>query len=329
MANRWGNNGNVIDFIFLGSKITVDSDCSHEIKSHLLLGRKAMTNTDSVLKRRDITADKGPSGHSCFFSSGHVWMWELDHKESWAPKKGSFRTVMLEKTLQSPLECKEIKPVNRKGNEHWTFTGRTGAEAPVFKLPNAKSQLTGKDPDAGKDGGQEGTTEGEVVGWHHWLNGREQTLGDGERQGGLACCSPWGLKEWDTTEWLNKRQQVPPHNPSETFQKDTDKTQHTWVFWKGFACVRARRASLVAQSVKSAFSAMQEMWFGPWTGKIPWRGRGQPAPMPLPGKLHWRGDWRATTHVAERVGHDWATDPPPPAYVHTGPHPSENCKSCF
>ena len=104
----------VTDFIFLGSKITADDDCSHEIKRHLLLGRKAMTNLDSILKSRDIAADKGPSSQSYGFFGSHVWMWELDHKESWALKNWCFWTVVLEKTLQSPLDCKEVKAVNPK-----------------------------------------------------------------------------------------------------------------------------------------------------------------------------------------------------------------------
>ena len=164
----------VTDFIFLGSKITTDGDCSHEIKRRLLLGRKAITNLDSILKSRD-NANKGPSSQSFGFSSSHVWMWELDHKESWMLKNLCLWTVVLEKTLESLLDCKEIKPVNPTGNQPWIFIGRTEAEAetPILWPPDAKSQLTGKDPDAGKDWKQEekGKIEFEVVGWHHQLNG--------------------------------------------------------------------------------------------------------------------------------------------------------------
>ena len=131
-------------------------------------------------------------------------MWELDYKESWAPKNWCFGTVVLDKTLLSPLDCKEIKPVNLKGSQPWIFIGRTDAEAeaPILWPPNAKSRLIGKDPEAGKDWGQEkGVPEDEMVGWHHWLNGHE--LGDGEGQGSLVCCSPWGHKELHMTEWLN------------------------------------------------------------------------------------------------------------------------------
>ena len=115
----------VSDFIFLGSKITADGDCSHEINRHLLLGRKVITNLDSIFKSRDF-ANKGPSSQSYGFSSGHVWMWELDYKESWAPKNWCFWTVVLEKTLESPLDCKEIKPVHPKGNRSWIITDDDG-----------------------------------------------------------------------------------------------------------------------------------------------------------------------------------------------------------
>ena len=143
------------------------------------------------------------------FSSSHVWMWELDYKESWLLKNGYFWPVVLEKTLESPLDCKEIQPVHPKGNQSWIFIGRTGVEAETLILwpPDAKNWLTGIDPDAGKDWRQEkkGMTEDEMVGWYHWLHGHEfeQALGVGDGQGSLVCCSPWGHKESDTTEWLN------------------------------------------------------------------------------------------------------------------------------
>ena len=136
----------VKDFIFFGSKITSDGDCSHRIKGRLLLQRKAMTNLDSVLKSRVINfTDKDPSSPNYDFSSSHVWMWDLDHKESWAPKNWCFWTAVLEKTLESPLDCKEIKPANPKGNQSWILIGRTNGEtnAPIVRLPDAKNQLTG------------------------------------------------------------------------------------------------------------------------------------------------------------------------------------------
>jgi len=140
---------------------------------------------------------------------------ELVHKENWAPKNWCFWTVVLEKTLEGPLDCKEIQPINPKGNQSWIFIGRTDAEAevPILWPPDAKSWLLRKDPDAGKDGRQEekGMTEDEMVGWHHWLNGHEfeQAPGDGEGPGNLACCSSWRRKELDTTEWLNSNKKLP------------------------------------------------------------------------------------------------------------------------
>ena len=169
----------VSEFIFGGSKITADGDCSHEIKKHLLLGRKVMTNLDSIFKKkqRHYFVYKGPSHQGYGFSSGHEWMWELEYKESWQPKNWYFWTVVLENTLESPLDYKEIQPVHPKGNQSWIFIGRTDAEAeaPILWPPDAKNWLTGKDPDAGKDWGQEekGTTEDEMVRWHHRLNGHE------------------------------------------------------------------------------------------------------------------------------------------------------------
>ena len=141
-------------------------------------------------------------------------MWDLDHKESWALKNWCFRTVVVEKTLESALDCKEIKPVNPKGNQSWIFIGRTdaAAEALIFWPPDARRWLIRKDPDAGKYWRQEEKemTEDEMVGWLHRLNCHkfEQASGDGERQGSLACCSPWGLKELDMTEWLKNNNKV-------------------------------------------------------------------------------------------------------------------------
>ena len=172
----WQINGETVaDFIFWGSKITADGDCSHEIKRCLLLGREVMTNLDSILKSRDITLPtKAHLVKAMVFSSGHVWMWVLDYKESWVQNNWCFWTVMLVKTHESPLDCKEIQPVHPKGNQSWIFIGRTEAEAeiPIFWPPDAKNWLIWKDPDAGRDWRQEekGTTEDEMVGW---LNGHE------------------------------------------------------------------------------------------------------------------------------------------------------------
>ena len=179
-----------------------------------------MTNLDSILKSRDINlANKGPSSQGYGFSSGHLWMWELDCEESWVPKNWCFWTVVLGKTLESPLDCKEIQPVHPKGDQSWVFTGRTDAEAeiPIFWPPQAKSWLIRKDLDAGRDWGQEekGTTENEMAGWHHRLDAHEfgwtPKVDDG--QGGLACWDSWGRKESDTTERLNWTEDCNPLHP--------------------------------------------------------------------------------------------------------------------
>ena len=167
-----------------------------------------MVNLDSIFKSRDI-ANKGLSSQGYGFSCGHVWTWELDCEEGWALKNWCFWTVVLEKTLESPLDCKEIPPVYSEGDQPWDFFGRNDAKAetPVLWPPYAKSWLFGKDSDAGRDWGQEekGKTEDEMAGWHHWLNAHEfgWTPGVGDGQGGLACCDSWGRKELDMTKQLN------------------------------------------------------------------------------------------------------------------------------
>ena len=160
----------VADFIFGGTKITADGDCSHEIQRHSILGRKVMTNLDSILRSRDIYFfNKGLSSQGYGFSSGHVWMWELDNQKDWVLKNGCLPTVVLEKTLWSPLDSKEIEPDHPKGNQSWIFIGKTDseAEAPVLWPPDVKNWPLRKDPDAGKDWRQEekGVTEDEMVGW--------------------------------------------------------------------------------------------------------------------------------------------------------------------
>ena len=162
-----------------------------------------MTNLDSVLKKqRYHFAEKGLYSQICVFSSSHVWMWELDHKEGWAPRSWCFRTLVLEKTLESPLDCKEIKLVNPKGNKPWIFIGRTDAkaEAPILWPADVKSLLIGKALMLGK-------TEGKKRGWQRikWLDSITDSmdmnlskLGDSEVQGSLTCCRPWGSKELDT-----------------------------------------------------------------------------------------------------------------------------------
>ena len=165
MVNRSGNNGNWETLSFGGSKITAYCDCSHETKRRLLLGRKAMTNLDSILKSRDITLPT----KICLVKAMVFPVVMYGYKESWAAKNLCFWTVVLEKTLESPLDCKDMKPVNLKENQSWIIIGETDAkaEAPRLWPPDANNWLTGKDPDAGKDWRQEEEgTEDEKVGWH-------------------------------------------------------------------------------------------------------------------------------------------------------------------
>ena len=165
----------VTDFIFLGSKITADGDCSHEMKGHLLLGKKAMTNLDSILKSRDITLPT-----KVHLVKGMVSPVVMYGCESWTVKKAEHRRIVAFelwcwRRLESPLDCKEIQPVHPKADQSWVFIGRTNAKAETRILwpPHAKSSLIGKDPDAGRDWGQEekGTPEDEMAGWHHRLDG--------------------------------------------------------------------------------------------------------------------------------------------------------------
>ena len=168
-----------------------------------------MTNLDSLLKSRDITLPTMVCLVKAIVFPVVMWMWELDYKESWELKNWYFWTVVLEKTLERPLDCKEIQPIHSEGDQPWVFFGRNDAKAetPVLWPPYAKSWLIGKDSDAGRDWGQEekGTTEDEMAGWHHRLDGHESewTPGVGDGQGGLECCDSWGHKESDTTERLN------------------------------------------------------------------------------------------------------------------------------
>ena len=145
----------VTHFIFLGFKITEDSDCSHEIKRHLLLEKKAMRNIACIKKQRHHFGDKGPYSQGYGFSSSHVEMWELNHQEGWVLNNWRFWTVDLENTFENPLDCKEIKPDNPKGNQLWILIGRTDAAAPKLWPPDVKSWLIVKGPDAGKDWRQE------------------------------------------------------------------------------------------------------------------------------------------------------------------------------
>ena len=178
-----------------------------------------------IKKQRHYFADKGPSSQSYGFPVVMYGWWELDYKENWVPNNWRFWTVVLEKTLESPLDCKEIQPVHSKGNQSWIFIGRTDAKAETPKLwpPDVKNWLTEKDPDAGKGWRQEEkrVTEDEMVEWHHRLHGHEfeQALGVSDGQGSLACCSPWVCKELDMTEWLNWTEEWQEWNNHEKIRK--------------------------------------------------------------------------------------------------------------
>jgi len=176
----WQIDGGTIEtvtyFILGGSKISAEGDCSHEVKRLLLLGKKGYEKPRQYIeKQRHHIAKKQPFSQSCVFFSSRVWMQKLNHKESWAQNNWCFQTVVLEKTLESPLDSNKIQPVHPKGNQSWIFIGRTVAEAEalILWLPDAKNWLLGKDPDAGKDWRQEekGMTEVQMVGWYHHLDG--------------------------------------------------------------------------------------------------------------------------------------------------------------
>ena len=192
----------VRDFIFLCSKITADGDYSHEIKTFAPWKKSYDQTKQHIKKQRHYFANKGPSSQGYGFSSSHVCMWELDHKESWVQKNWCFRTVVLEKILESPLGHKEIKSVNPKGNQSWIFIGRTDdeAEAPILWPPDVKNWIIRTDPDAERDWRQEkGMIEDEMVGCHHQIDGHkfEQVLGVRDGQGSLVGCSPWS-RNWGT-----------------------------------------------------------------------------------------------------------------------------------
>ena len=185
-----------------------------KLKDSYSLNGKLWPTLIAYSKAENYVANKGLSSQGYGFYSSQVWMWELDCEGSWSPKNWCFRTVVLEKTLESPLDCKEITPIHPKGDQSWVFIGRTDAKAetPILWPPHAKSWLIGKDPDAGRNWGQEemGMTEDEMVGWHHRLDAHEfgwtPVVCDG--QGGLACCDWWGhksrtwLSDWTELNWI-------------------------------------------------------------------------------------------------------------------------------
>ena len=200
-------------------------------------------------------------------------MWELDCEESWAPKNWSFWTVVLEKTLESPLDCKEMQPVHSKGDQAWDFFGRNDAKAETLVLwpPHAKSWLIGKDSDAGRDWGQKekGTTEDEMAGWHHRLDGRasEWTPGVGDGQGGLACCDSWGLQrvghDWATQlNWVN-RAQPPSYTTGEL--PDEQRSKHP------VHCSRVSAPRMMWRGSKQALLLLL-YW---WTSALQWTAFGK------------------------------------------------------
>ena len=207
MANKWGNSGNSESFFGL------QNHCRWWLQpwNEKVLARwkRCYEQPRQPIENQGHDfVEKGPASHSYGFSSNHVWIWELDYRKSWALKNWCFWTVMLEKTLESPLDCKEIQPVNPKRNQSWIFIRRTHAEAEAPILwPRDVNWLIWKEPDAGEDWRQEekGTTEDEMVGWHYRLDGHEleQAPGVGDGQVSLVCCSPWGCKESDKPERLN------------------------------------------------------------------------------------------------------------------------------
>ena len=177
-----------------------------------------MTNLDSMLKSRQCFVNKGPSSQGYGFSSGHVWMWELDHKESWVQKNWCFWTVVLEKTLESPLDCKELQTVHPEGNQSWVFIEKTDVEAenPILWPPDEKNWLIGKDSDAGKYWGKEekGTTEDEMVRWHHRINGH-----------GFG----WTPRVGDREAW-----RAAVHGVTKSQTRQSDRTELNWCDLNGF-----------------------------------------------------------------------------------------------
>ena len=238
-------------------------------------------------------AHKGLSSQSYGFSSSQVWMWELDYKESWEPKNWGFWTVVLEKTLESSSDYKEIKPVNPKGNQPWIFIRRTDAEAdaPILRPRDMKNWLIEKDPDAGKDWRQEEKrmTEDEIIGWHHQLYGHEfeQSPGVADGQGSLACCSPWGCKEPDMTElnWTELNLQ---------FGKIRLQRTHTQV-------------ALVVNNPPAHARDVKDAVLIPGLGRSPGVGNGNPLQYSCLENYIDRGAWQAIVHGAAK-SQTWLSD---------------------
>ena len=199
MGKKW----KLTVFIYLGSKITADSDYKHEIKRLLPLKESYNIPRQHIKKQKHHFADKCPSSQSYGYSSSHVWTWELDHKVGWGPKNWCFWTVWMEKTLENPLDSKEINLVNPKGNQPWIVIGKTDAkdEATILWAHDKRVDSLEKTLMPEKTEGRRSVWQAEMVGWNHWLSGHEfeQILGDSRGQRSLACWSPRGHKESDMT----------------------------------------------------------------------------------------------------------------------------------
>ena len=267
-------------FYFLGSEITADGDCSHEIKRHLFLGRKAMTSLDSVLKSRDITLPT----KVCLLKAVvfPVIMYRCESwtiKQGWALKNWCFWTVVLDTILESPLDCKVIKPVNPKGNQPWIFIGRTDAEAwaPYFGHHMWRANSLEKDPDAGKDWGQDekGAKEDEMVRWCHQLNGHEfeQTHRENEGQGSLACCSPWGHKESDMTQQLNNDNHSEAAKGFQDFAPQTPPVRNATLRAWWLSCPALSRGSQMVSFERAAKKTSQERDTGDCSCALEWTQR--------------------------------------------------------
>ena len=254
MANRWGSNGNSDRlFILGGSKITADGDFKHEIKRCLLLGRKVMTNLDSILKSRHYFTNKGPSSQSYGFSRRHVWMWELDYKESWVQKNWCLWTVVLEKTLKSPLDYKEIKPVHPKGNPSLTFIGRNDAEAETIILwpPDAKNWLICKTLMLGKIEGRRRWGQQKKM---RWLDGITDSMDMSLSKLKLITRSWWWTGSPDVLQSMGLQRIT---NDWATELSWTDRRQKAYHSW----------TSLVVQWLRICLP-MQRIQFFPCSGKI-------------------------------------------------------------
>ena len=258
---------------------------------------------EHIEKQRHYFANKGPSSQGYGFPSGHVWMWELYCEESWAPKNWCFWTVMLEKTLENPLDCKEIQPVHSEGNQPWDFFGRNDAKAetPVLWPPHAKCWLIGKDSDAGRDRGQEekGMTEDEKAGCHHWLDGQESewTLRVGDGQGGLAYCDSWVSKSW--TRLVTELNWTDWHTALYKFKIHSIRfdSHIPWIDYYNFCLHSSSHMEFSTWlSGKVSICNVGDLSSIPESERSPGKGNGNPLQYTSPGNPTDRGGWWVTFH---------------------------------